>query len=74
VRGTPQPPDDRVYQVWLERDGKIEPGPLFTVDRNGNGVAAVPGDLDKVDRVMVTREPRAGALQPSEAPVMTVAL
>jgi anti-sigma factor RsiW len=71
VTGMPQPPAGRVYEVWLQRDGKIEPGPLFSVDRNGNGVAAVPGSLDGVDRVMVTRERRPGALQPTEAPVVT---
>ncbi|MEA2449670.1 MAG: hypothetical protein QOG63_1602 [Thermoleophilaceae bacterium] len=72
VSGMPQPPAGRVYQVWLDRGGKIEPGPLFTVDRNGNGVGAVPGNLKGVDRVMVTRESRQGALQPTEAPVVTV--
>jgi anti-sigma factor RsiW len=70
VTGMPQPPANRVYQVWIERSGKIEPGPLFTVDRNGNGAAAVPGELDPGTRVMVTREQRTGALAPSEAPVV----
>jgi anti-sigma-K factor RskA len=71
VSGMPQPAPGRVYEVWLQRGDKIEPGPLFTVDRNGNGVAAVPGDLDGVAQVMVTREARRGALQPTEAPVVT---
>jgi anti-sigma-K factor RskA len=74
VSGMPQPPAGRVYQVWLMRGQDIEPGPLFSVDRNGNGVAAVPGDLDGVSKVMVTRENRGGALQPTEAPVVTAAL
>jgi len=47
------------------------PGPLFTVDRNGNGVGAVPGDLRGVSQVMVTRELSKGARQPTEAPVLT---
>jgi anti-sigma factor RsiW len=70
VSGMPQPPANRIYQVWIERGGQIEPGPLFTVDRNGNGVAAVPGELRDGTRVMVTREKRTGALAPSEAPVV----
>jgi anti-sigma-K factor RskA len=74
VSGMPQPADGQVYEVWLQRGDKIAPGPLFTVDRNGNGVAAVPGDLDGVSRVMVTREKRDGALQPTEAPVVTASI
>lgn len=70
VTGMPQPPSGRVYQVWIERGGRIEPGPLFSVDRNGTGLAAVPGELDEGTRVMVTRERRTGARQPSEAPVV----
>jgi anti-sigma-K factor RskA len=67
----PQPRPGQIYQVWLDRGDQIEPGPLFSVDSNGNGVAAVPGSLDGVKRVMVTRERAGGARQPTEAPVVT---
>jgi anti-sigma-K factor RskA len=70
----PQPRTGQIYQVWLNRGKQIEPGPLFSVDSNGNGVAAVPGSLDGVKRVMVTRERASGALQPTEAPVVTADL
>jgi anti-sigma-K factor RskA len=71
VSAMPQPPEGEVYEVWLRRGDRIEPGPLFGVDRNGNGVAAVPGDLDGVTEVMVTRERAGGARQPTEAPVVS---
>jgi anti-sigma-K factor RskA len=70
VAAMPQPHAGQVYQVWLQRGGQVEPGPLFSVDRNGNGVGAVPGDLDGVTAVLVTRERAGGAQQPTEAPVV----
>ena len=70
VAAMPQPRAGRLYQVWLQRGDRVEPGPLFSVDRNGNGVGAVPGDLDGVTAVLVTRERAGGAQQPTEAPVV----
>ena len=71
VEALPQPPRGQVYEVWLERGDRIEPGPLFSVDRNGRGVAAIPADLDGVTAVMVTRKRAGGAQQPTEAPVIS---
>jgi anti-sigma-K factor RskA len=70
VSSMPQPRAGQVYQVWLKRGDRIEPGPLFSVDQNGNGAGAVPSNLDGVDQVMVTRERAGGARQPTEAPVV----
>jgi anti-sigma factor RsiW len=70
VSAMPQPPAGQVYEIWLRRGDKIEAGPLFSVDQNGNGAGAVPGDLDGVDAVLVTRERAGGARQPTEAPVV----
>jgi anti-sigma-K factor RskA len=70
VAAMPQPRSGQLYQVWLQRRGQVEPGPLFSVDRNGNGVGAVPGDLHGVTAVLVTRERAGGAQQPTEAPVV----
>jgi hypothetical protein len=71
VSSLPQPPHGQVYEIWLVRGGQVEPGPLFSVDRNGNGVGAIPADLQGVTRVMVTRERAGGARQPTEAPVLS---
>ena len=71
VAGAPQPPPGELYQVWVERDGVIRPaGALFGVDRRGNGSAAVPGEIDGVSRVMVTREVATGVDAPTEEPVI----
>ena len=72
VEGLPDPGDERVYQVWVERDGEVEPASIFDVDGSGAGAAAVPEPLDDVTAVMVTREPRGGSDQPTEAPVLRV--
>lgn len=74
VEAMPQLRRGQVYEIWLQRGEKIEPGPLFAVDRNGRGAAAIPADLDGVDAVMVTRERRGGARRPTEAPVITAEL
>jgi anti-sigma-K factor RskA len=72
VEGLPEAGRGRVYQVWVERDGVVEPASIFDVDAEGAGAAAVPGSLDDVSAVMVTRERRGGAAQPTETPVLTV--
>ena len=71
VSAMPQLEPGRTYEVWLQRGDRIVPGPLFGVDRNGNGVGAVPGGLDGVDAVLVTRERAGGAQRPTEEPVVT---
>jgi hypothetical protein len=71
VTGVPQAPRGEVYEVWVERDGEVRPaGALFAVGRDGRGTAAIPGGVDGVDRVMVTRERAGGVDQPTETPVI----
>ena len=72
VEGLPDPGRERVYQVWIERDGQVVPVSIFDVDESGNGAAAVPEELDGVSAVMVTREPKGGSMTPTEAPVLRV--
>ena len=72
VEGMPAAGRGRVYQVWVERAGEIEPASIFDVDAHGNGSAAVPESLDDASAVMVTRERRGGAEQPTETPVLRV--
>jgi anti-sigma factor RsiW len=72
VEGMPDAGRGRVYEVWVERDGDVTPASIFDVDASGNGAAAVPGSLDDIDAVMVTREQRGGADQPTEMPVVRV--
>jgi hypothetical protein len=71
VAGAPQPPRGELYEVWVERDGMVRPaGALFGVDRRGNGSAAIPGGVDGVSRIMVTREVATGVDVPTEEPVI----
>jgi anti-sigma-K factor RskA len=72
VEGMPDAGRGRVYEVWVERDGDVEPASIFDVNDRGSGAAAVPGSLDDVDAVMVTREQRGGAEHPTEMPVLRV--
>jgi anti-sigma-K factor RskA len=74
VHGMPTLDEGRVYQVWVQRDGEAIPQSLFSVGANGAGAAAVEGDLDDADAVLVTREPAGGARAPSEEPVLSVDL
>ena len=71
VSGVPMAPRGEVYEVWIERDGEVKPaGALFAVGRDGRGSAAIPGGVEGVERVMVTRERAGGVDQPTETPVI----
>ena len=69
VSGLPQRPG-HIYEVWVARDGKVQPSGLFQVERDGTGAAAIPRGLDKADQVMVTLEPAGGSTQPTRAPLI----
>jgi anti-sigma factor RsiW len=73
VAGMPAPPRDRVYQVWLKRDGEApEPtSALFTPRSDGSGTVSVPGSLKGVEQVLVTDEPEGGSQVPTRQPVIT---
>jgi anti-sigma-K factor RskA len=74
VSNLSQPPAGRIYQVWLQRDGRA-PQPtdaLFGVSHQGAAVVAVPGTLHGVARVMVTAEPRGGSQHPTRSPLIIV--
>jgi Anti-sigma-K factor rskA/Putative zinc-finger len=72
-----QMPDLRgreVYQAWVQRDGMVIPQPTFEVGPDGSGAVAVPEDLSDAQAVLVTREARGGATEPSEQPILSVPL
>ena len=62
-------PND-VYEVWVKRDGALEPSSLFVPRRDRTAEAAVPGPLDDADAVLVTREPRGGSQHPTSPPLL----
>lgn len=76
VHHLPAPPAGKIYEVWLERDGR-PPSPtnaLFGVTSAGAGAVDVPGDMHGVSRVLVTPEPLGGSALPTHAPVIVARL
>jgi len=74
VEGMQQPPPGKVYEVWVKRGDRVSRSTLFNVAQDGSGTADIPADVRDADAVMVTRERAGGADQPSEPPVVTVAV
>src|SRR5947209_11178933 len=70
VSGMPAPPSGHIYELWLQRGGRVVPASLFSVNRSGNGAAGVAGSLNGVTAVMVTRELARGADRPTSAPIV----
>ena len=71
-----QPPQNKIYEVWLKRPGKA-PRPtssLFGVTASGAGVIDVPGNLSGVSEVLVTPEPLGGSRSPTHPPVIVAPL
>ena len=75
VQGLPAPGAGKVYEVWVQRGGTMQPaGALFSVGTGGSGSAGIPGSLKGVEAVAVTAEHDGGALKPTQMPVLTVKL
>ena len=66
----PALPADDVYEVWVKRDGTLEPSSLFVPRRDRTAEAAVLAGLDEADAVLVTREPRGGSQHPTSPPLL----
>jgi anti-sigma-K factor RskA len=74
VQGMPSLARDQVYEVWVHRDGEYEPSSLFVPRTDHSADAAVPGQLNGADAVLVTKEPRGGSKQPTTSPLLSVQL
>jgi anti-sigma-K factor RskA len=63
---------DRVYQLWLTRNGVRRSGGMFTVDTDGTGMLIFPIDepLDGLDSMGITPEPAGGSPGPTSPPVV----
>ena len=70
----PPEPEDKVYEVWLLRDGV--PGPAGTFEsRNGStATAPIEGSVEDADAVAVTVEPVDGSSAPTEDPLLSTNL
>ena len=74
VRSLPDPGPGKTYQAWVQRGVRIRSAGTFEVGASGAGAAAVSGNLEGADAVMVTRERRGGARAPTERPLLSVRL
>jgi anti-sigma-K factor RskA len=75
VQGLPNPGPGKVYEVWVQRGGQMQPaGALFSVGSGGSGSAGIPGSLKGAEAVAVTAERDGGSLKPTQMPVLTVKL
>jgi len=76
VADMPQPPQGKIYEIWLSR-GTGAPQPtdaLFGVTRAGSGSVGVPSSLHGVKEVLVTSEPLGGSSHPTSPPILRVVL
>lgn len=74
VNDLPALANNEVYEVWVQRDGEMEPSSTFVLSGDGTAEAAVPGPLDDADAVLVTAEPRPGSEQPTTEPLLEATL
>lgn len=64
----------RTYEIWVQREGELAPGPLFSPTADGSAVTGIPGSSKDIEAVFVTRERAGGALTPTETPIVSVPL
>lgn len=69
-----QLPPDKVLQAWVEREGRIESAKTLFVPNQDGTASATIDDMHGVTAVMVTAEPRGGSVQPTSAPIASVAM
>jgi hypothetical protein len=75
VADMPQTTPNRVYEVWLKRNGAPQPtDALFTVSSSGDATVGVPGSVNGVSEILVTSEPRGGSRVPTRSPVIVARL
>jgi anti-sigma-K factor RskA len=69
-----QLPAGKVLQAWVQRGQQVVSAKaLFVPNSDGTATATIDG-MQGVSTVMVTAEPRGGSVQPSSAPIVSVAI
>jgi anti-sigma-K factor RskA len=69
-----QPRPGKVLEAWVLREGEVEAVPaLFVPDRNGQAETRI-ADMDGVEEVMVTEEPRGGSEEPTSKPIVEMSV
>jgi anti-sigma-K factor RskA len=67
-------PDDRVLEAWVQRDGEVEAVPALFVPNDEGNASTVIEDMDGVEIVMVTHEPKGGSETPTSDPIVAMEL
>lgn len=68
--GLGAPADDRVYQLWVLRDGEASPAGILSAD--AGRVQALADDFVAGDGLAVTVEPAGGSEQPTTDPIVVL--
>jgi hypothetical protein len=66
----PAPRSDRVYQVWVLRDGRFQSAGTFRPEK-GQVLFRIRADVDAITGLLVTEEPSQGSPSPSSEQVVT---
>jgi anti-sigma-K factor RskA len=69
VKDLPDPPANRVYEVWLGRPGQA-PTPAGAAFTLRTGEVAIPHSMKGVNAVLVTAEPHGGSSTPTRPPIV----
>lgn len=69
-----QLPRDKVLQAWVRRGKRIVSAKALFVPNSDGTASATIEDMHGVNTVMVTAEPRGGSVQPTSAPIVSVAI
>jgi anti-sigma factor RsiW len=69
VRDMPEPPAQKVYEVWVKRGGAA-PVPAGTTFVVRSGDIPIAHSVDSADQVLVTAEPNGGSLTPTSPPMI----
>lgn len=73
VRGLPELPSGKVYEVWSMSSGKATRLGLLNTTASGEATASMPFDDTGVDEVAVTVEQSPGVNQPTAQPILSAA-
>jgi anti-sigma-K factor RskA len=69
-----QLPPDKVLQAWVRRGGQVVSAKALFVPNSDGTATATIDDMQGVNTVMVTAEPRGGSVQPTSAPIVSVSI
>jgi anti-sigma-K factor RskA len=69
-----QLPADEVLQAWVQRGERIESAKTLFVPNPDGTATAVIEEMEGVDAVMVTAEPRGGSEQPTGKPIVEMSI